>query len=41
MELATRSPRGRALRALSEDEVAAAALGKNVPFFKLQAFVIG
>jgi branched-chain amino acid transport system permease protein len=35
------APWGRALRAVSEDAVAAAASGKNVTRFRLQAFVIG
>lgn len=34
------SPFGRVLRAIREDEVAAAALGKNVPLFKVAAFAI-
>lgn len=34
------SPFGRTLRAIREDEMAAAALGKNVPRFKTRAFVI-
>jgi neutral amino acid transport system permease protein len=36
-----RSPWGRVLRAIREDEDAARALGKNVVIFKLQSFVIG
>jgi branched-chain amino acid transport system permease protein len=36
-----RSPWGRALRAIREDEEAAAALGKNVLKLKLQAFSVG
>jgi branched-chain amino acid transport system permease protein len=36
-----RSPWGRVLRAIREDEDAARALGKNVLIFKLQSFVIG
>ncbi|MEZ5137512.1 MAG: branched-chain amino acid ABC transporter permease [Acidimicrobiales bacterium] len=36
-----RSPWGRVLRAIREDEDAARALGKNVVVFKLQSFVIG
>lgn len=36
-----RSPWGRVLRAIREDEDAATALGKNVVVFKLQSFVIG
>ncbi|CAN5453129.1 branched-chain amino acid ABC transporter permease [soil metagenome] len=36
-----RSPWGRVLRAIREDEDAARALGKNVVVFKLQSFVLG
>jgi branched-chain amino acid transport system permease protein len=36
-----RSPWGRVLRAIREDEDAARALGKNVVVYKLQSFVIG
>jgi len=36
-----RSPWGRVLKAIREDEVAAAAVGKNVLMFKLQALVFG
>lgn len=36
-----RSPWGRVLRAIREDEDAARALGKNVVIYKLQSFVIG
>lgn len=36
-----RSPWGRALKAIREDEDVAGAMGKNVFVFKLQAFVIG
>jgi branched-chain amino acid transport system permease protein len=36
-----RSPFGRALRAVREDQTAAAAFGRNVLWFKLRAFVIG
>ena len=36
-----RSPWGRVLRAVRDDEDAAAALGKNVFWYKLQALVIG
>jgi ABC-type branched-subunit amino acid transport system permease subunit len=36
-----RSPWGRVLKAIREDEEAAVALGKNVLVYKLQAFVIG
>ncbi len=41
VERAVKSPWGRVLRAIREDEVAAAASGKNVFTFKLQAFVLG
>lgn len=40
-ERAVRSPWGRVLRALREDEVGTAAVGKNVLAFKAQAFVLG
>lgn len=36
-----RSPWGRILRAIREDEDAATALGKNVVVYKLQSFVLG
>jgi len=36
-----RSPWGRVLRAIREDEDAARALGKNVVVYKLQSFVLG
>ena len=36
-----RSPWGRVVRAIREDEDAATALGKNVVVYKLQSFVIG
>ena len=36
-----RSPWGRVLRAIREDEAAAATAGKNVVAFKLQGFVLG
>ena len=36
-----RSPWGRVLKAIREDEVAALAVGKNVVAFKLQALVLG
>jgi branched-chain amino acid transport system permease protein len=36
-----RSPWGRVLRAIREDEAATAAAGKNVVAFKLQGFVLG
>jgi len=38
--LLLRAPFGRVLKAIREDEIAAAALGKNVPRLKTQAFVI-
>src|SRR5262249_24875296 len=41
MERLTRSPWGRVLRAIREDETAAAALGKNPNSYRLQAFIIG
>lgn len=41
MEAIFRSPYGRLLRAVREDEVAAAAFGRNVYRIKLQAYVIG
>lgn len=41
LERLTRSPWGRVLRALREDETAAASLGKSPDRFRLQAFVIG
>src|SRR5690606_7494008 len=41
LEAAVRSPWGRLLNALREDEVAARALGKNVAAIRLQAFVLG
>ena len=41
VERAIKSPWGRALRAIREDETAAAASGKNVFRFKLQAFLLG
>ena len=40
-ERMVRSPWGRVLRAIREDEQAAAALGKNVFAYRLQAFVVG
>ncbi|MGQ9838569.1 MAG: branched-chain amino acid ABC transporter permease [Cyanobacteriota bacterium] len=40
-EQAYRSPWGRVLRAIREDELAAMAVGKNVLKFRLQAFVLG
>ena len=41
LERMIRSPWGRVLRAIREDEVVAAAYGKNVFAFKLQALVLG
>ncbi len=41
VERAVKSPWGRVLRAIREDEVAAAASGKDVFKFKLQAFILG
>ena len=41
LERLLRSPWGRVLRAIREDEQAALALGKNVIAFRLQAFAIG
>ncbi len=41
MERAVRSPWGRALRTLREDERVAIAFGKNVNSFKLQVLVLG
>ncbi|MFQ6027589.1 MAG: branched-chain amino acid ABC transporter permease [Dehalococcoidia bacterium] len=41
VEQALKSPWGRVLRAIREDEVTAAASGKNVFRFKLQAFILG
>lgn len=35
------SPWGRVLRAIREDQMAAASLGKNVKWYELQAFVLG
>ena len=40
-DLGIRSPWGRVLRAVREDEAATAAAGKNVNGFKLQGFVLG
>src|SRR5581483_8012033 len=39
--LAVRTPWGRVLRAIREDEDAAASLGKNVLAYKLQVLVLG
>jgi branched-chain amino acid transport system permease protein len=41
LERLVRSPWGRVLRAIREDETAAASLGKRAYLFRLQAFVIG
>ena len=41
VERAIKSPWGRVLRAIREDETTAAAVGKNVFGYKLQAFVFG
>ena len=41
LERAIRSPWGRVLKAVRDDEVTAAASGKNVFSFKLQAFILG
>lgn len=41
LERLARSPWGRVLRAIREDETAALALGKNTTMFRLQAFAIG
>ena len=41
LERVVKSPWGRVLRSIREDEVAAEALGKNVFLFRLQAFVLG
>jgi branched-chain amino acid transport system permease protein len=41
LQRVTRSPWGRVLRAIREDETAAASLGKNANFYRLQAFVLG
>ena len=41
VEQVVKSPWGRVLRAIREDEVAAEASGKNVFKFKLQAFILG
>ncbi len=41
VERAVKSPWGRVLRAIREDETAAEASGKNVFRFKLQAFIFG
>ena len=41
LEAMVRSPWGRVLKAIREDEAAASSLGKNPFMFRLQAFVIG
>lgn len=41
LEHLIRSPWGRVLRAIREDEIAAAAAGKNVFRFKMQSFILG
>lgn len=41
VERVIRSPWGRVLRALKEDEIATAASGKNVFAFKMQGFILG
>lgn len=41
LELAVRSPWGRLLRAVREDESAARSLGKNITLIRLQVFVLG
>jgi branched-chain amino acid transport system permease protein len=41
VQLMTRSPYGRVLRAIREDEVAAEALGKNRVKYKAQVFMLG
>ncbi len=41
LERLVRSPWGRVLRAIREDETAAVSLGKNANLFRLQAFVLG
>jgi branched-chain amino acid transport system permease protein len=41
LERLVRGPWGRTLRAIREEETAAAALGKNAASFRLQAFVLG
>lgn len=41
LRILLRSPFGRVLRAIREDEVAAEALGKNVFRFRIKSFVIG
>ena len=41
IEKCLRSPWGRTLRAIREDEIAASAIGKNVFSFKMQSLVLG
>ena len=41
LERLVRSPWGRVLRAIREDETAAASLGKNPNLYRLQAFILG
>jgi len=41
LERLVRSPWGRVLRAIREDETAAASLGKHANFYRLQAFMLG
>lgn len=41
LEAAVRSPWGRVMRAIRDDEAAAAAAGKDVAAFRQQAFVVG
>jgi branched-chain amino acid transport system permease protein len=41
LERIVRSPWGRVLKAVREDEIAAIALGKDARLFRLQAFVLG
>ncbi|MDN3520983.1 branched-chain amino acid ABC transporter permease [Halomonas ramblicola] len=41
IERACRSPWGRMLRAVRDEEASAAMNGKNVPFARIQAFVVG
>jgi len=41
LRIILRSPFGRVLKAIREDEVAAETLGKNVFFFRIKSFVIG
>jgi branched-chain amino acid transport system permease protein len=41
LELLVRGPWGRVLRAIREDEIAAAAIGKSANVYRLQAFVLG